>query len=321
MDFNLHDLAGCERSPSFKERHPKFRKSTTPDYLLAAEQARTHKLQRQSSLSDPRRTPSPQNLSQQPAQPLDDSNQEINVDDSNEEINVDVVEEEEEVGPIDMSIPKRSATPPPPPYKYTPLSLLPPPSYSVVRPPPPPYPTCPPSPPHPISSTTKPETLPPPPSYESSTVKCSYPSPPSIKKDLIFNNPNNEEVSTTTPKKADRRRPRKGRCPTPPEHDDRPVREITIITGRQGFLKVAMMVLLIETFPFQIQALILCWTNTSGDLLGKITKRYSSRRSLHPRRQHRPRRRQHRLLPRPKFHLRSCPRGLTPSRPCRPTWT
>merc|ERR1712212_84767 len=36
----------CERSPSFKERHPKFRKSSTPDYLLVADHARTIKLNR-----------------------------------------------------------------------------------------------------------------------------------------------------------------------------------------------------------------------------------------------------------------------------------
>ena len=42
----------CERSPSFKERHPKFRKSSTPDYLLVADHARTIKLNRQSSLSE-----------------------------------------------------------------------------------------------------------------------------------------------------------------------------------------------------------------------------------------------------------------------------
>ncbi len=28
-------LVGCERVPSFKERHPKFRKNCTPDYLVA----------------------------------------------------------------------------------------------------------------------------------------------------------------------------------------------------------------------------------------------------------------------------------------------
>ena len=42
----------CERSPSFKERHPKFRKSSSPDYLLIADHTRTIKLARQSALSE-----------------------------------------------------------------------------------------------------------------------------------------------------------------------------------------------------------------------------------------------------------------------------
>ena len=48
----LYIFSECERSPSFKERHPKFRKSSTPDYLLVADHARSIKLNRQSSLSE-----------------------------------------------------------------------------------------------------------------------------------------------------------------------------------------------------------------------------------------------------------------------------
>merc|ERR1719216_839640 len=48
----IEKTKGCERSPSFKERHPKFRKSSTPDYLLVADHTRTIKLNRQSSLSE-----------------------------------------------------------------------------------------------------------------------------------------------------------------------------------------------------------------------------------------------------------------------------
>ena len=39
----LTKKSSCERSPSFKERHPKFRKSSTPDYLVALEVARNLK--------------------------------------------------------------------------------------------------------------------------------------------------------------------------------------------------------------------------------------------------------------------------------------
>ena len=232
-------ISGCERSPSFKERHPKFRKSATPDYMLAADQARTVKLQRQSSLSETtaqaavQRTPSPPTPEAMIPERIVFPPQQ-HIIQTEEDVNVDVVDEETEEGPIDMSIRRRS--PSPPAYKYTPLRprtehlplAPPPPAYvPVLRPPPPPYPV---SQSPPISSTTPTKadaSLPPPPSYSEATVKCSYPSPPSQKKELMFKPLLSPDVSTTT-KDPIKRRNKKA---APRNDDDRPIREITIITG------------------------------------------------------------------------------------------
>lgn len=142
---------GCERRPSFKERHPKFRKSSTPDYLLAAETMRSVKLSRQNS----------------------ETSSDTSAVTTTEEL------------PLDMSIkkPKKDSPPPPPPYRFTPLRQHSPPNPSLSPGPnnnfnssssplyknPPPYPSV--------------DSLPPPPSYEDATVKCTYPtrnSPPPV---------------------------------------------------------------------------------------------------------------------------------------------
>ena len=85
--FVLFHKIGCERSPSFKERHPKFRKSSTPDYMVALESARN--LKRQTSLQS------------EPSDRMDTSSP------NNNSMPEDV--------PLDMSIRKRPNTPPPPP--------------------------------------------------------------------------------------------------------------------------------------------------------------------------------------------------------------
>ena len=134
---------GLDRSSSFKERlHPKFRKSSTPDYLVALDVARSLKRQTsiQSDQSENMDTSLPNNNSLQPHEDL----------------------------PLDMSIKKRPTTPPtalppPPPYRFKPQTS--PPTHFMYKSPPPPYPATP-SPPTP---------LPPPPTYEDSTVKCTYP--------------------------------------------------------------------------------------------------------------------------------------------------
>jgi len=177
----------CERSPSFKERHPKFRKSSTPDYLVVADHTRTIKLNRQSSLSETSKNNEHSSSSRnEPSFPSvdttistsdnthksDTSNQisssSMRIDTSysrvsstcpfpihrpafnasvykqlkpNEKESVHSrsehtfggnpmdqdphpsVEEEEEEGPIDMSIKKRSESPPPSQFRYTPLTL------------------------------------------------------------------------------------------------------------------------------------------------------------------------------------------------------
>jgi len=143
---------GLDRSTSFKERlHPKFRKSSTPDYLVALEVARSLKRQtsNQSEQSENMDTSLPNNNSLQPHEDL----------------------------PLDMSIKKRPATPPalppPPPYRFKPQTS--PPTHFLYKSPPPPYPATP-SPPAtlaPLPTTLVP--LPPPPTYEDSTVKCTYP--------------------------------------------------------------------------------------------------------------------------------------------------
>ena len=184
---NILFLAECERSPSFKERHPKFRKSSTPDYLVVADHTRTIKLNRQSSLSETSKNNEHSSSSRnEPSFPSvdttistsdnthksDTSNQisssSMRIDTSysrvsstcpfpihrpafnasvykqlkpNEKESVHSrsehtfggnpmdqdphpsVEEEEEEGPIDMSIKKRSESPPPSQFRYTPLTL------------------------------------------------------------------------------------------------------------------------------------------------------------------------------------------------------
>merc|ERR1719320_1315279 len=98
-----------QRSPSFKERHPKFRKNSTPDYMVAADARRNHQAVQQSP-------PSPS-----PVIPVvfPQTQQIIHTD---EDSNVDVVNESTEdmpEGPIDLSAKKsRSPTPPPPAYKF-----------------------------------------------------------------------------------------------------------------------------------------------------------------------------------------------------------
>jgi hypothetical protein len=150
----IFSSAGCERSSSFKERHPKFRKSATPDYIIAARG--NHALKRQNSLQS----------DQSEVSSLMDTTANSPNNSSSDDL------------PLDMSIKKRPATPPPPPpYRFNPLRqhsppgsppashlpILPSPVYKA----PPPYPATP-SPPA--------AALPPPPSYEDSTIKCSYPS-------------------------------------------------------------------------------------------------------------------------------------------------
>jgi len=138
-----------DRNSSFKERlHPKFRKSSTPDYLVALDVARS--LKRQTSIQSDQSennmdTSLPNNNSLQPHEDL----------------------------PLDMSIKKRPTTPPqpqaslppPPPYRFKPQTS--PPTHFMYKSPPPPYPATP-SPPM--------VPLPPPPTYEDSTVRCTYPS-------------------------------------------------------------------------------------------------------------------------------------------------
>jgi len=156
----------CERSPSFKERHPKFRKSSTPDYMVALDAARS--LKRQNSLQS------------------ELSTSDSRMDTSSPNNNSSVVSEDN-VMPLDMSIKKRSSTPPPPPpppqYRFNPLrqhSPPPPPIVSsVINPSPPHFSSRPPvyksPPPYPATPSPPSCNLPPPPSYEESTVKCTYP--------------------------------------------------------------------------------------------------------------------------------------------------
>lgn len=188
---------GCERTPSFKERiHPKFRKTATPDYLMAADQARNNKLQhlyqRQNSGSTESMVVNGNSSSNIP---LTLSTHIDYADGSGDKTN-------DNDAPLDMSIKKRSESPPPPPpYRFTPLRRSPshlrmdvphiplagPPPMYIAQPPPPPYPTQrTPSPPMAIMENH----LPPPPSYESvnasrrlepvsfATVSSTTPTPP-----------------------------------------------------------------------------------------------------------------------------------------------
>ncbi|XP_059090264.1 mucin-2-like isoform X2 [Tigriopus californicus] len=185
---------GCERTPSFKERiHPKFRKTTTPDYLMAADQARTNKLQHLYQRQNSGNTESMVvNSSSNIPLALSTLTDYANGRDSKPNDND---------APLDMSIKKRSESPPPPPaYRFTPLRRSPPllrmdvphiplavPPLYVAQAPPPPYPTQrTPSPP----MVNVDNHLPPPPSYESvnagrrlepvsfATVSSTTPTPP-----------------------------------------------------------------------------------------------------------------------------------------------
>lgn len=167
---------GCERSSSFKERHPKFRKSSTPDYLVALDVARS--LKRQTSLHSDQSeimdtSVSPNNNSLTPSEDL----------------------------PLDMSIKKRPSSPPltvvapppppPPPYRS-------PPQYRAVYKSPPPYPATTPSPP---------TALPPPPSYADSTVRCTYPSqnspPPPVLREIPEEKTKIKEITIITNSSSD----------------------------------------------------------------------------------------------------------------------
>lgn len=159
-----------DRSPSFKERHPKFRKSSTPDYLVALESARN--LKRQNSLQS------------------ENGNQ------------MEVVTSEGQSGedlPLDMSIKKRPVSPPPPPpYRFN-HNTSPPQHFKSMYKSPPPY--------HPVgTSTPSPplNNLPPPPSYEESTIKCTYPTkktpPPAILQPELENQTKIKEITIITSK-------------------------------------------------------------------------------------------------------------------------
>jgi len=163
------DSGPASRNPSFKElHHPKFRKHSTPEYLAHADQIRSSKLQRQSSLSSGHTSPpvSPP-LSYRPLPEPRLSLPEPHLSLHHSSVLDDA--------PLDFSIRKREASPsPPPPYKYSnPLRQHSPPHSSPHPPPhlpitpapsytsyantgPPPYPRTPS--PHDIR--------PPPPSYE-----------------------------------------------------------------------------------------------------------------------------------------------------------
>jgi len=164
--------------PSFKERHPKFRKNTTPDYLKAAadqHQARVASRGQQAS-SEPQDFSMSRLRVESTEQKMDDGNESADNDDK------------EADGPIDMSIKKhRSESPPAPPsYRYTPL-LGPPPAKLASaptpelphRPAPLFFPTAAP-PPYAPPSLAAPA-RPPPPSYESATTLRSgaFPQTPS----------------------------------------------------------------------------------------------------------------------------------------------
>ena len=167
IEQKSNSKGGCERSSSFKERtHPKFRKSSTPDYMVALESARS--LKRQTSLQSEPPTPT--------SERMDTSSPNNNTPMAPEDV------------PLDMSIKKRPSTSPPPPpqYRFNPLRQhSPPPAISSMNPSPPSYrPPAYKSPPPYPATPSPPGSLPPPPSYEESTVKCTYPTkntpPPAI---------------------------------------------------------------------------------------------------------------------------------------------
>jgi len=143
-------LQCIDRTSSFKERlHPKFRKSSTPDYLVALEVARSLKRQT-NSISSIQSDIQSENMDTMP--------------------NNNSLQATHEDLPLDMSIKKRPATPPalppPPPYRFKPQTGSPPTHFMYKSPPP--YPATP-------SPPTSLAPLPPPPTYEDSTVKCTYP--------------------------------------------------------------------------------------------------------------------------------------------------
>ena len=143
-------LQCIDRTSSFKERlHPKFRKSSTPDYLVALEVARSLKRQT-NSISSIQSDIQSENMDTMP--------------------NNNSLQATHEDLPLDMSIKKRPPTPPalppPPPYRFKPQTGSPPTHFMYKSPPP--YPATP-------SPPTSLAPLPPPPTYEDSTVKCTYP--------------------------------------------------------------------------------------------------------------------------------------------------
>lgn len=172
--LNSSQLQGSkklDRSPSFKERHPKFRKSSTPDYLVALESARN--LKRQNSLSQ-------------------SESMEVN----------SAPEGQAEDLPLDMSIKKRPVSPPPPPpYRFN-HNTSPTHFKSIYKSPPPYHPVGTSTPSPPLSSNP---ILPPPPSYEESTVKCTYPTkktppPPIIQPQPEENQTKIKEITIITSK-------------------------------------------------------------------------------------------------------------------------
>ncbi len=182
----------CDRVPSFKERHPKFRKNCTPDYMVAADQASMHaKIGRQNSggaaqsasASPPPAPDSPPSrlqIAEATTPPLDLHPR------VSPPADVDSSKPEEQEGPLDFSMKKRrsASPPPPPPYRFTPLtaqrvtpqaaeltvktSAVVPAVSRSLQPPPPPYP---------MAAILRP----PPPSYESATIKHGFPTPEALR--------------------------------------------------------------------------------------------------------------------------------------------
>ena len=325
-------VAECERSPSFKERHPKFRKSSTPDYLLVADQTRTIKLNRQSSLSE---TTSKNNEHHASSSQNDNTLPSVDTTSTSDKttnseqmkpqissssmrkdasysrvsstcpfpihqsvydasaynqlkpndkklIRSDVhsfrgkpmeqdphpnVEEEEEEGPIDMSIKKRSESPPPSqPFRYTPLTL---PTHENNLPKSPPgstigssgLPINRKSPPaqQSLAHTSHQLSIAPPPSYSASITRPppppypSSPSPPTpssthqmphngIKREpppsygSTFPSPPNKTSSISSSRIDYHNRNESYPVCDSTRQDDRKIREVTIITGTMNQL-------------------------------------------------------------------------------------
>ena len=333
LTHNILFLAECERSPSFKERHPKFRKSSTPDYLVVANHTRTIKLNRQSSLSETSKNNEHSSSRNDSAFPSVDtttltsdntSNSEqikdkitsssMRTDTSYSRVSstcsfpihnsiyngsaykqlkpnekettnsrsdhcfggrpmeqdppVSVVEEEEE-GPIDMSMKKRSESPPPsPPFRYTPLTL---PTHENNLPKSPPGSSSSlsclannrksPSMEKSLSQKSHQISIAPPPSYSASIARPppppypSSPSPPtpssthqiphnSIKREpppsygSTFPSPPNKDSSISSSRMDFHSRNDSYPVCDSTRQDDRKIREVTIITGIMSILKI-----------------------------------------------------------------------------------